>query len=86
VVRGVEVVTEGFCCVVERLDGSEGCVDGESKRLGPETKSNLSETCRIPPGVARTGWTQCGVLDDGDRRSTPARRKIGKGIVLFNEG
>jgi hypothetical protein len=84
--RGVEVVAEGFCCVVERLDGGEGCVEGESNRLGPETKSNWSATCRFAPGVARTRWTQCGVLDDGDWRSTPARCKIGKRIVLFNEG
>ena len=42
VVRGVEVVMEGFCCVVERLERTdgEGCGSVEPNRLGPDAKHN----------------------------------------------
>ena len=43
VVRGGGRLIEGFCCNVERLDGTEGCGDVEPNKLEPDSINELSE-------------------------------------------
>lgn len=62
-VRGVEVVTDGFCCDVEGWDRTEGCGDVEPNRLEPDAKTRSLDTfvysCQelhVPDGVIAGSW------------------------------